>query len=695
MIERLKKNEKFEYQKFTPEEMKAKGILGRLVGPCADFINPTRNGRKYNEKLWENVFANPIMQEKIKNGVCFGELGHPADRTETDMEKIAVCLREQPKKNSKGQLCAVFDILDTPNGRILKTLCDYGSTIGVSSRGTGDLITGEDGSEMVDPDTYECEAWDIVLVPAVETARLQYVTESLHSKTTLTEALINNIDSATEEEKEIMKETLDKLNISLTEDKEEVKDMYKDDSWTVRAIETFDDMKSVAGDTTRWCVAKDKKFFDQYTNNGWKFYKYDSKDYGSLLLAYKDDEHYEIRDIKNNVFNNISELPAIKEIKFKLTEDKEEEVEMEVIPEKDIEVEVAQEVEKEEMPIEEPEVDVVDVLKDNLDITVEDSVMAISKKGDEESDTLEIEVSEEEAKVIETELVNKECNSENCTDKDSEKEEDKVEDESEVVINDETSELVENLQSILVRNSDLEKRVKSLQEELAVRNTKVDKLKDSYSKEAVVLREKLADAKLLNENITQKISKLEEELQESNKELSEKDTQIKILSENLLKRRKQQFSMNEELSKKETLVESLNSKINSLTEEVTKLKKEISDSSSSITREKKLKESYVNLANKTMNHYIEHRATLLGVTANEIKNRLPESYNIEDVDTICEELQGFALSVKRLPFDINARKTTNKKMKVNVVESRSSNINSELDGDTIDDSLINLAKLNK
>lgn len=251
MIERLKKNEKFEYQKFTPEEMKAKGILGRLVGPCADFINPTRNGRKYNEKLWENVFANPIMQEKIKNGVCFGELGHPADRTETDMEKIAVCLREQPKKNSKGQLCAVFDILDTPNGRILKTLCDYGSTIGVSSRGTGDLITDEDGSEMVDPDTYECEAWDIVLVPAVETARLQYVTESLHSKTTLTEALINNIDSATDEEKEIMKETLDKLNISLTEDKEEIKDIYKDDSWTVRAVETFDDMKSVVGDSAR------------------------------------------------------------------------------------------------------------------------------------------------------------------------------------------------------------------------------------------------------------------------------------------------------------------------------------------------------------------------------------------------------------------------------------------------------------
>lgn len=120
MLESLKKNETLEYQKLTPEEMEARGILGRLVGVCADFMNPTRNGRKYGEDLWEHVFEDPLVQEKISNGVCFGELGHPADRTETDMEKIAVCLREQPKKNSEGQLVACFDILDTPNGRILK-----------------------------------------------------------------------------------------------------------------------------------------------------------------------------------------------------------------------------------------------------------------------------------------------------------------------------------------------------------------------------------------------------------------------------------------------------------------------------------------------------------------------------------------------------------------------------------------------
>ena len=222
-------NEGFKYVKLTPEEMKARGILGRLVGPCADFTDPTRNGRKYSQDLWENVFNNPIMQEKFKNKVCFGELGHPEDRTEIDMEKIAVSLPEQPLKNDKGQLLAVFDILDTPNGRILKTLCDYGSRVGVSSRGQGDLITDGEGNESVDPDTYECECWDIVLIPAVENARMQYVKEGLDTnKANLNRALTESFSAASDEDKKIMKETLKELNININEGATDIKEISKD-----------------------------------------------------------------------------------------------------------------------------------------------------------------------------------------------------------------------------------------------------------------------------------------------------------------------------------------------------------------------------------------------------------------------------------------------------------------------------------
>ena len=206
-----------EYKRLTAEEQKKRGILGRLVGTIADFKNPTRNGRLYSEQLWDNVFKDPIMQEKLKNHLVVGEMGHPCDRTEVDMEKIAICLAEEPKKYPDGTLKGVFDILDTPNGRILKTLCDYGCQIGISSRGEGDLMEDWSGEgEKVDPETYTCECWDAVIVPAIQSARLSPVNESLDTNALkLKQALTEALNKATPENKKIMNETLKTLNINL------------------------------------------------------------------------------------------------------------------------------------------------------------------------------------------------------------------------------------------------------------------------------------------------------------------------------------------------------------------------------------------------------------------------------------------------------------------------------------------------
>lgn len=244
MLQESKTNE-LEYQRLSKEEMAQRGILGRLVGICADFMSPTRNGRKYPEKLWENVFNDPIMKERIENGVCYGELGHPADREETDMEKIAVCMAEQPRKGSDGKLRAVFDILDTPNGRILKSLCDYGSTLGISSRGSGDLETDFDGQESVNPDTYNCEGFDVVLIPAVKEARLQYVNEALDKKRynkTLREKLTESIKRETEENQRVINESLSTLGVTLDESQYKDNDVEKNKKkkYTVRYINSVD-----------------------------------------------------------------------------------------------------------------------------------------------------------------------------------------------------------------------------------------------------------------------------------------------------------------------------------------------------------------------------------------------------------------------------------------------------------------------
>jgi hypothetical protein len=155
------------------------------------------------------------MKEKIENKCAFGELGHPTDRTEVDPEKIAICLTDFPKKGKDGLLYGVFDILSTPNGQLLKCLCDYGCNIGVSSRGEGDLIENYDGGgDEVDPDTFTCECWDAVLLPAVKAARPAYVTESLETKTSLNESIDKLVEKSSEQDKKIITETINLLDIN-------------------------------------------------------------------------------------------------------------------------------------------------------------------------------------------------------------------------------------------------------------------------------------------------------------------------------------------------------------------------------------------------------------------------------------------------------------------------------------------------
>ena len=203
--------EALQMQPLSDDEKASRHILGRLYGPIATTKEKTRNGRGYNKELWERALADDIFKEKLATKSLFLELGHPADREETDMKMVCACIPEMPKIVD-GDLYAYVDILDTPNGKLLKTLCDYGFVPGISSRGSGDIMANDE----VDPETFFLETWDIVQLPAVKKARLQ-MTESLNHGKTLKTALQESLDAATDKEKEVMKESLDNLNIELTE----------------------------------------------------------------------------------------------------------------------------------------------------------------------------------------------------------------------------------------------------------------------------------------------------------------------------------------------------------------------------------------------------------------------------------------------------------------------------------------------
>ena len=195
--------EALQMQPLSEEEKASRHILGRLYGPIATCKEGTRNGRKYNKELWIKALNDEIFQEKIANKSLFLELGHPADREETDMKCVCACIPEMPKIVND-DLYAYVDILDTPNGRLLKTFCDYGFIPGISSRGSGDIMANDE----VDPETFFLETWDIVQLPAVKKARLA-MCESLNNKKSLKAALQESYDAANEKDKKVMKETLD------------------------------------------------------------------------------------------------------------------------------------------------------------------------------------------------------------------------------------------------------------------------------------------------------------------------------------------------------------------------------------------------------------------------------------------------------------------------------------------------------
>lgn len=641
------KNNQFKFKKLNLDEMKARGILGQLYGPCASFKAPTRNGRMYSEQLWENVFSDPIMKEKIKNGVCFGELGHPADRTETDMEKIAICLREQPVKDENGQLLAVFDILDTPNGRILKTLCDYGSIIGISSRGQGDLIQEYDGNESVDPDTYECECFDAVLVPAVESARMQYIKEGLDIKEVkLKRALTESLQKANADERKVMEDTLKDLNIVLTEDKdEEVIEEVADETTEVEETP----VEEIEATET-----EEIKVEDEVTQPE---------------VSEEEIEETAVEEIIEEPEADIEAESEAEEANVEETED----ITIEIPTEDDEEIEITLD-------------KLLDLLVDNFGeekINQIKEIILEPETAKESDEVIDIEASEESEDVEQTT-------------------EDEVIETSEEAVDDGIDELLNNLKETLQKKSNLEKDVQDLQEKLAVSDTKVTELTEECERYKNALA-RVSEVAKSSKELKDQVSNLTESIKEKEQTIEEQQAKISRLVEARKQILADKKAANTATATKEAEIKSLNesltsnkekadSEIQTLQEQLTKkdteTKAEIAKLNESLTKATSLKESYKKLANKVVNKYIDLKAGTLGLTATDIKRKLGESYSIEDVDQVCEDLKSYQLNVSRLPFSVNKQRVSIKVNEATVPSRRS-----KTDDDDVDDSLIKLANL--
>lgn len=142
-------------------------------GEHARFMVPTDNNRLYPRSVWE---ANKNrLRESLKRRRVFGELDHPGDG-KTKLQRVSHLTTGFDIDDTSGVVVAEDEVLDTPNGRILKALVDAGCEVGVSSRGFGSVKTDENGIEVVQDD-YRLLAWDFVADPAMRTAYPQIFAE--------------------------------------------------------------------------------------------------------------------------------------------------------------------------------------------------------------------------------------------------------------------------------------------------------------------------------------------------------------------------------------------------------------------------------------------------------------------------------------------------------------------------------------
>jgi hypothetical protein len=143
-----------------------------LEGICAVFGQRNENNRIYEKQ--EYLPHLSYLNEKIETGRLFGELDHPQnfDVSLKNVSHVVQGLRfDEPSNTVRIKL----KVLDTPCGRIAKTLVESGCTISTSSRAAGQVMEG--GKVKL----HKIFTYDLVAEPGFSQAALSQVSESLGS----------------------------------------------------------------------------------------------------------------------------------------------------------------------------------------------------------------------------------------------------------------------------------------------------------------------------------------------------------------------------------------------------------------------------------------------------------------------------------------------------------------------------------
>jgi hypothetical protein len=159
--------------RYLVEENKNGGKDYFIEGVFMQAEKQNKNGRIYPYSVL-NKEVERYNRDYVNKNRAFGELGHP-ETPAINLDRVSHMITKlYPDGNN---IMGKAKILDTPNGKIVKSLLDGGACLGVSTRGVGSLKP-QNGYQLVQDDFHLATAADIVADPSAPDAFVRGIMEN-------------------------------------------------------------------------------------------------------------------------------------------------------------------------------------------------------------------------------------------------------------------------------------------------------------------------------------------------------------------------------------------------------------------------------------------------------------------------------------------------------------------------------------
>lgn len=215
------------------DEGKSSGVM-KIRGTFQRADEENNNKRIYPSKILEREIKK--LQPLIKERRLLGELDHPKQDT-VSLSNVSHLITDIQIRGK--EIIGEAEILNTPMGNVAQALIKGGVKIGISSRGLGTLVEGEDGKRYVNED-FKLITWDLVADPSTrgafpgltESTEIQEILDDVLPRVTQNKILTTVLTEAIREERDTRQSPRVKAHLAMLKKRDEAKRKFRDSGKT-------------------------------------------------------------------------------------------------------------------------------------------------------------------------------------------------------------------------------------------------------------------------------------------------------------------------------------------------------------------------------------------------------------------------------------------------------------------------------